>query len=289
MNNAPDFFLIARKMKAAFEKRLRPLFEKALLGKQALKKKKDGEMVGWLDGASGKEMKSIIAEDFPGCPVLSEEGKHDWRKWSPRAEKFFVIDPCDGTHNIGTLTPMCGAMLALVERGDVKFSVIWLPFYPLRHRGFYFALRGGGAWQHIPGEGWRRLAVSQKRDIKEVFVWLEGARNETFGRELAFNLRAIIATRRARFGMSSCWSGTRLASGKSLPMSIDVLISNGNKPTDNLPLVLLVEEAGGKVTDHCGRKWSPENCSDLVFSNGHLHDYVTALKLLRREQRVIRI
>ena len=37
--------------------------------------------------------------------------------------------------------------------------------------------------------------------------------------------------------------------------------------------VLLVEEAGGKVTDFDGNKWNNEQ-SDMVFSNGKVHDEI---------------
>ena len=40
---------------------------------------------------------------------------------------------------------------------------------------------------------------------------------------------------------------------------------------------LIVEEAGGRVTDFEGKRWSLENFSTLVFSNGFLHDAVLNL------------
>lgn len=41
--------------------------------------------------------------------------------------------------------------------------------------------------------------------------------------------------------------------------------------------ILMVEEAGGKVTDWDGNPLSLKNCSNLVFYNGHLHNQILAL------------
>lgn len=65
--------------------------------------------------------------------------------------------------------------------------------------------------------------------------------------------------------------------GGLLPVGADLLISVENKPFDNLPIALLVEEAGGRVTDFKGRPWSLTNYESLLFSNGKVHDAALAI------------
>ena len=48
------------------------------------------------------------------------------------------------------------------------------------------------------------------------------------------------------------------------------------EPWDVAAGVLLVQEAGGKVTDFAGNPWKPEK-SDLLFSNGQVHSPILSL------------
>jgi myo-inositol-1(or 4)-monophosphatase len=50
----------------------------------------------------------------------------------------------------------------------------------------------------------------------------------------------------------------------------DAVILTGNKPWDTVAGILLVEEAGGKVTDYCGRRWTMKS-EDLVATNSAIH------------------
>ncbi|MBI4085308.1 MAG: inositol monophosphatase family protein [Candidatus Liptonbacteria bacterium] len=262
---------------------LKPVYEKYLAKGQLLRSKAEGELVGEMDDDLDKRISDFLSENFAGIPVISEEKDSEW---PPKETKFFVLDPCDGTHNAAIEAPIFGSMLALIDDGEVAMSVIYLPFHPA---GLYLALRGAGAWQFQMNETPKRISVSEKKTLKEAFLLLEGQTQNNFGTGNEFALRAIRNTKRTRLCLSSCWSGTRIASGSSLPTSADVLISTGNKPTDNLPIALLVEEAGGEVTDHFGNPWSLENCNSLVLSNGHLHEQILALNGFRKSQRVYQV
>lgn len=250
---------------------LKPVFEGYLARGQKMRAKNGGgELVGELDLVLDAQIAGFLRQNFPGVPIISEEGGHTW---PPEAREFFVVDPCDGTHLAGIEVPAFGSMVALVKNSDVVLSAIYLPFHP---NGLYLAVRGGGAWQFMPNGSPRRLQVSGKENLEEAYVLLDGPTHEKFSPENEFTPAVIWNTKRKK-ELSSCWSGTRVASGSFLPISVEALISTGSKPCDNLPIALLVEEAGGKVTDHFGNPWSLENCSSLVFSNGCLHEKILAL------------
>ncbi len=62
-----------------------------------------------------------------------------------------------------------------------------------------------------------------------------------------------------RPGMSTCVAATTVAMGRA-----DAFVSVGNKPWDNWPAWLLIEEAGGIITDFNGKPCTPERCGDMV-------------------------
>ena len=200
----------------------------------------------------------------PSSPPLSS------RIWN----QSWIIDPLDGSDNSGMGLFNFGVMILLVENGDVVFCGIYLP---MREQalwdGFYFAIRGRGAWQNTP-QGRRQLYVSHNGDMAKANIFLEGESKKLPQSPFVCKIRQ---STRNRNGMSCALSFTLLASGLRAPIPVDAVISYKNEPWDNLPGVLLAEEAGGKVTDFYGRPWSPENCNSLVFSNSLLHDKLLAL------------
>jgi myo-inositol-1(or 4)-monophosphatase len=56
----------------------------------------------------------------------------------------------------------------------------------------------------------------------------------------------------------------------------DAVILTGNKPWDTLAGIVLVREAGGKVTDYCGCRWHVER-EDVVATNGAIHKHLVAI------------
>jgi myo-inositol-1(or 4)-monophosphatase len=72
-------------------------------------------------------------------------------------------------------------------------------------------------------------------------------------------------------GLETAW----VAAGKG-----EAYFTTNIEPWDVAPGVLLVQEAGGEVTDFEGNQWKLER-SDLLFSNGRVHSAM--LDLLRRQ------
>ena len=226
-----------------------------------------GELVSSFDRQLDERFFGFLARHFPEARVVSEETP---AAWPPGEEDTWLIDPLDGTHNFLAGFPLCGAMAVLIRRRVAVFTAIFLPLErALGRSGLYIAGRGFGAWQ------WQnpkpiRLAVSRQADIAKAFLLLEGPTKALS--ESPAVARLITATRRSRNNLSVCLSAVSVARGGLVPAGVDLLVSVGNQPWDNLPAALLVKEAGGRVSDHRGNPWSVENYSDLVFSNGLLHD-----------------
>jgi fructose-1,6-bisphosphatase/inositol monophosphatase family enzyme len=171
-------------------------------------------------------------------------------------------------------------MCVLLEDALPVFSAIFLPTqYLLTHEvGIYVAGRGHGAWRMIPLEASSKislkkripLCVSLTSQLSRAFLLFEGPTKKILGSPLAD--KAKWASRRHRYGTSSSWSGVLVASGGLYPSGFDGLIICDNKLWDNLPIALLIEEAGGRVTDFAGNPYSATNCGSLICSNGLLHN-----------------
>jgi len=236
--------------------------------------KGDGELVGELDILVQDAISAHFESD--GVRVFGEEGA--FQPELLRSGKVILVDPVDGTHNYMLGLPMFGCMCTLLEDGVAAASVIWLPVEQrLEGGGIYVATRGGGAWLHRAESEPIALSVSANSSLAASFVALEG-KTQKIARSLAAR-HLVAASRRARIGLSSCWAGTRVAQGARTLTSLDVLLCVEAKPWDTLPIALLIEEAGGRVTDLSGTPWSLTNCSTLLMTNGHLH--AQALDALR--------
>lgn len=210
---------------------------------------------------------AFFRKHLPETLLVSEEG---FRGEFPDPD-FVMVDPLDGTHNFLMGLPIFGSMLVWVHEGKSISSMVFLPAKQLLSgNGFHFAARGHGAWQHS-SRGWERIFVSDCPALEKARLLVDGPSNVSDRHALVQKIKPRAARWRAP---GACWAGALVATGGMLPEGADCLISIGSKPWDNLPIALLVEEAGGKVTDLDGRPCDLRNCSELVFSNGILHEEI---------------
>lgn len=227
--------------------------------------KPDKTLVSAFDKKLEMMLVGVVEEYFPGLDIVSEESPH---VWPPTSSGFCIIDPLDGTHNFLMGAPIFGSMLAFVRDGRVDFSMI------VTSREICFAERGMGAFMIKDPcggpDGTRHMKVSSQTDLKEALVLFDGP-SERIGPLIG---RISGEMRRFRHGLSAAVSQILLASGGLYPSGADAVVSIGNKPWDHLAGCLLVEEAGGKVTDLRGNPYSITNCNNIVFSNGKIHEQI---------------
>lgn len=245
---------------------------KGVLGIASIKVQKETgrtESVGVFDKKTEQRYFTFLAEHFPGELVVSEETEHTW----PPSGDFWIIDPCDGTHNMLSGDLPFGTMVARVQNGVVTFSAIFLPAHANMKSGCFIAGRGHGAWEWSPN-GNRRITVSQNDSLEKSLLCFEGPSGSVYSSPLFLYL-----VNRIEFSnklSASCWAGVLTASGGNHPRGCDAIVTFRGRPWDNLPISLPVEEGGGKVTDHDGNPMTLENHSDLVMSNGRIHGPILA-------------
>jgi len=207
-----------------------------------------------------REAEQIITQRlgraFPDWGFLGEE-------FGPRGpqETRWIIDPIDGTRNFVRRIPIWAVLIALEERGEITTGVVLNPVTG----ELFTARRGEGAF--LNGE---RLRVSDCEAMKDATVLHSGLRLVREAGHWDGFVRLFDAGSRTR-GFGDYYGYGLVAEGKA-----EIYVEADLKPWDVAAVKILVEEAGGRLTDFAGR---PTIYGGTVLAtNGRLH--ADALRLL---------
>ncbi|TVQ93599.1 MAG: inositol monophosphatase [Deltaproteobacteria bacterium] len=218
-----------------------------------LAKKGDVNLVTSVDHACERAVRQVLARHTPSIPVLGEE--------SGGAEQVatrWVVDPLDGTTNFVHGFPWFAVSIALEIEGRPQVGVV---LDPLRDQAFT-AVRGEGAWL-----GTRRLRVSDTASLDQALLatGFPYDRRENLDLYLSRVRAALLHTRGIRRAGAASLDLARVAAGQ-----LDAYWEYNLEPWDVAAGRLLVEEAGGRVTDPTGQDLDRSKPSPLA-SNGRLH------------------
>ena len=211
-------------------------------------------LVTEADHASEKAIMDTIKEQFPDHFILSEEAGE-----MPTASEYkWIIDPIDGTVNYAHGIPICCVSIGIEHQGSMVMGAVFNPFM----KEFYFAEKGAGAM--LNGD---LIAVSAESDVNKsclvtgfpyTYLDVPNGPLDVFSR---FIRKGIPVRRLGSAAMDLCW----VAAGR-----FDGFYEHKLQAWDSAAGFLIVEEAGGKVTDFTGTYYSPYQPS-IVASNGHIH------------------
>jgi len=222
--------------------------------KEAFKEKPNKSLVGIADTEANKAIIKIIKKNFPNHGILSEETGLDDKK----SDYQWIIDPLDGTHNFLRGIPFFGTSIALEYKKELVLGVMQFPVLRLAA----VAEKGKGAF--LNG---KKLKVSDKKRIEYAFILFEyssGSREETIG----FLKKIINETFDARNFGSAIYHLLLVASGQC-----DCYVVFHTNPWDIAAGFLIVEEAGGKITDLNGSKYNLQK-KEFIISNGKIHNKI---------------
>ena len=238
------------------------ILEKRLGQKRHIDQKGRFDFVTEADVQSEKAILGIIQKAYPDHGILAEESsaRKAWQK--ARQGIHWVIDPLDGTTNYIHKYPAFAVSVAVLQDGAPLAGVV----IDVARGQEYWASRGGGAFC-----GERKISVSQVTDPAEA-LFLTG-----FPVRQKHRLDEYLGAFRELFIMSS---GVRRAGAAALDLAWvasgrgDGFFEMGLSPWDLAAGRLLIEEAGGKVSDFSGNQdnflWTGEH----VASNGLLHEVI---------------
>ncbi|MGC8837389.1 MAG: inositol monophosphatase family protein [Anaerolineae bacterium] len=196
-----------------------------------------------------------IRQRFPAHGVVSEESAPDLTFGDGTC---WAVDPLDGTSNFARGLPLFSVSVAALQGRQPVVGVI---YEPMAHRTFR-ARRGGGAW--LDGAPAR---VSRVDYLLSAMVALD------WGRAQGDRLRLLDQVQRLgpKVGVFRTLGSAALGLAYVAVGWLDAYFHLALGPWDTAAGVLLVEEAGGRVTQADGSPWTPEATS-ILASNGALHD-----------------
>ena len=221
-----------------------------------IQSKNIGDFVTKADLKAEKDLLDILQYYYPNYSYLTEEtgtiiGKGD---------ETIVIDPIDGTTNFIHGIPMFSIVLSKIIKDEITDGVIFNPIT----NDFFWASQGKGAWCNN-----KRLRVSKREHFEDCII---GMGIPHLGRIYDSYLQEIDQITKECSGLRRMGSAALdlayVAAGK-----LDAFWERNLNLWDVAAGVLLVKEAGGKITEPSGKNWSLKS-RDILASNLILHDEI---------------
>jgi myo-inositol-1(or 4)-monophosphatase len=212
-------------------------------------------LVTEADHAADKAIQAVIKEAFPDHGIISEETA----ELISESEYKWIVDPIDGTVNFANGIPICCVSVGLEHKGKMLMGAVYNPIL----NEFFFAERGKGAT--LNG---KKISVSHKTDVLRSclvtgfpYTYLDHPNGplEVFERLIR---QGIPVRRLGSAAIDMCW----VAAGR-----FDGFYEHQLNAWDSAAGFIIIEEAGGKVTDLKGDTYSPYQ-PGIIATNGLIHD-----------------
>jgi myo-inositol-1(or 4)-monophosphatase len=223
-----------------------------------VREKQASDFVSEVDTGAESRIREVLDRVVPGAQVVGEE-------LSPTAstagETVFVVDPLDGTTNFLHGFPAYAVSIGAMSQGEVVAGVI----LDVPRGELFTATAGGGAFRDGQAIHVSPVSSPDRALVGTGFPF----KNLEF---LADYVQQFERITRAR-------SGVRRAGSAALDLAsvgcgrFDAFWELRLAPWDIAAGLLMVREAGGRVTDLEGRDIMPAT-GPVVASNGHLHEWL---------------
>ena len=212
-------------------------------------------LVTEADHAAEKAIFEIIQKDFPGHFILSEETG----EVPADSEYKWIIDPIDGTVNFSNGIPICCVSIGLEKAGEIILGAVYNPIL----NELFFAEKDCGALLND-----KKISVSRKTEVIKSclvtgfpYTYLDAPNGPIQVFEKLIR-KGIPVRRLGSAAIDLCW----VAAGR-----FDGFYEHNLNAWDSAAGFLIVEEAGGRVTDFNGDHFSPHQ-PHIVATNGKIHD-----------------
>jgi myo-inositol-1(or 4)-monophosphatase len=216
--------------------------------------KGDFDLVTQADRRSEEIIVSRLQKAFPEHSVAAEEGTGK----DTGSEYRWHVDPLDGTTNFAHGYPCFCVSMALSRNNQLQLGVIYNPVY----EELFTAERGQGAWFNGKKIRCSKIAAVKNSLLCTGFPNHNRHANPNFHFYWDFTLRSHGVRRDGSAALDLAY----VACGR-----FDGFWEFGLNPWDTAAGVLLVEEAGGSVSDMQGRPYELGGPS-ILASNGLIHD-----------------
>lgn len=220
---------------------------------QKIDNKDNGTIVTNVDKESEETIINILQKKSNYAIYSEEIGNIEGKNG------LWVIDPLDGTTNFARGIPLFCVSIALMKGNNIELGVIYNPTLD----ELFFAEKGKGCFLNN-----KKNYVSNKSGInKSIIIANQGHIKEIRERYLKIVQRLYKVCYFRRFGTTAlelCY----IAKGGA-----DAFMCSGDELYDYAAGLIIVEEAGGKVTDWKGNTWDNTN-SFILATNRKIHDEI---------------
>jgi len=213
------------------------------------------DLVTQADKESEAAIVAVIRSEFPGHYILSEEagvltGDPSY-KW--------IVDPIDGTVNFANGIPLCCVSIGLEKDGAMIMGAVYNPIM----QEYFVAEKGAGAFLND-----RPIHVSAQTEVARScvvtgfpYTYLDTPNGplQVFER---FLRKGVPLRRLGSAAIDLCW----VAAGR-----FDAFYEHKLQAWDSAAGYLIVEEAGGRVTNLSGGAYSPYQ-PGIIATNGKIHE-----------------
>ncbi|WP_254566035.1 inositol monophosphatase family protein [Oscillatoria sp. HE19RPO] len=219
-------------------------------------KGRPGDLVTAADKASEKAILEVLRRHVPEHGILAEESG---KLGDSSSQYLWAIDPLDGTTNFAHQYPPFGVSVGLLIDGIPQVGVVFDPF----HNELFRAATGLGATRNR-----QPIRVSETAEL----------RNSLLVTGFAYDRRETPDNNYAEFcHLTHLTQGVRRSGSASIDLCyvscgrLDGYWERGLSPWDLAAGVVILSEAGGKITAYDGSPWKIES-GRILATNGKLHE-----------------
>jgi myo-inositol-1(or 4)-monophosphatase len=206
------------------------------------------------DLQSEKIILDIIGHNFPQDSIVTEEAG----EFNLLSKRVWIIDPLDGTTNFAHAFPFFAVSIALEIEKEVVLGVVFDPY-----SGEHFeAINGMGAFSNK-----KPIQVSQTKELGESLLATGFSYDIHKNPQKVMELfkRMIVLAQGVRRPGSAAIDLCYVAAGR-----LDGFWEEGLKPWDTAAGSLIVTEAGGRISNYQGDRYTPYQ-KNIVAANPFIH------------------
>jgi myo-inositol-1(or 4)-monophosphatase len=218
-----------------------------------IQSKSVGDFVTSADLKVEQSILETLKYYYPDANYLTEESGH-----IKGDGETIIIDPIDGTSNFIHGIPHVAIVIAKMINNEITDGVVYNPIL----NEFYLASLGKGSWCNN-----KRLRVSKRHELTNCLV----------GTGIPFSDRVYDKFYTELDNLAKKTAGIRRLGSAALDLAyvssgkIDGFWERDLNLWDICSGVLLVKEAGGRISEPNGNKWTT-NSRDITVSNSLIHD-----------------
>ncbi len=237
------------------------ILKRSIHAPKDIQKKSALSIVTATDKAAEKFVLKTILKAFPSHAILSEESPP-----TGNSASRWIIDPLDGTSNFAHSYPVCCVSIGFEHEGRIRMGGVYDPF----RDELFWAEAGKGATRNG-----KKIHVSRTSQMTDALLATGFAydRRERMDVYLPIFREFLMKTQDLRRAGAAALDLCYVACGR-----FDGYWEMNLQPWDKAAAMLIVAEAGGRLSNFSGKPLTLEDVQN-VASNGHLHGQM--LKILK--------